>query len=54
MLFHDIDAGEACVRIGYVSASQFSREYARFFGSAPTRDVARLREQGFASPASAR
>ena len=46
MLFHRMDAGEACLRVGYVSASQFSREYARFFGSAPTKDVARLREQG--------
>jgi AraC-like DNA-binding protein len=25
-------------RVGYLSASQFSREYARLFGSAPTRD----------------
>jgi AraC-like DNA-binding protein len=54
MLFHSTDAGEACVRVGYVSASQFSREYARFFGSAPGRDVARLRALGFASPALAR
>ena len=35
-------------RVGYVSASQFSREYARFFGSAPIKDVAQLRERGFA------
>jgi hypothetical protein len=35
-------------RVGYLSASQFTREYGRFFGSAPTRDVARLREEGFA------
>jgi AraC-like DNA-binding protein len=48
MLFHTMDPGEACLRVGYVSSSQFSREYARFFGSAPTRDVARLRERGFA------
>jgi AraC-like DNA-binding protein len=54
MLFHNTDAGEACVRVGYVSASQFSREYARFFGSAPTRDVARLRQQGFAASEGAR
>jgi AraC-like DNA-binding protein len=49
MLFHKTDAGEAGLRVGYVSASQFSREYARFFGSAPTRDVARLREHGLAA-----
>jgi hypothetical protein len=30
-----------------VSPSQFSREYGRFFGTAPTRDIARLREEGF-------
>jgi AraC-like DNA-binding protein len=33
--------------VGYQSASQFSREYARFFGSAPNKDIARLKEQGF-------
>lgn len=47
MLATMMDAGDASRRVGYVSASQFSREYARFFGSAPTRDVARLMEQGF-------
>ena len=49
MLFHKMDAIEACRRVGYLSASQFSREYARFFGSAPGKDVARLREEGFAA-----
>jgi AraC-like DNA-binding protein len=48
MLFHNVDAGQACQRVGYLSSSQFSREYSRFFGSAPTRDIARVREQGFA------
>jgi hypothetical protein len=46
--------GEACLRVGYVSASQFSREYARFFGNAPTKDVAQLRERGFAPTEDAR
>ena len=32
-------AGAAGGRVGYVSASQFSREYARLFGKAPTRDL---------------
>ena len=27
-----------------MKASQFSRKYSRFFGSAPTRDIARLRQ----------
>ena len=44
MLSMMIDAGTACQRVGYLSASQFSREYSRFFGSAPTRDIARLRQ----------
>jgi AraC-like DNA-binding protein len=39
-----IDAGTASQRVGYLSPSQFSREYSRFFGSAPTRDIARLRQ----------
>jgi len=48
MLFEKMDANAACHRVGYLSASQFSREYARFFGSAPGKDIARLREEGFA------
>lgn len=36
-------ASAAGGRVGYLSASQFSREYARLFGSAPTRDMPRLR-----------
>ncbi len=45
MLSAMMDAGTASHRVGYLSASQFSREYSRFFGSAPTRDVARLRSR---------
>ena len=48
MLFQRLDASDACQRVGYLSASQFSREYGRFFGVAPAKDVARLREEGFA------
>jgi AraC-like DNA-binding protein len=51
MLFEEMDASQACRRVGYLSPSQFSREYARFFGSAPIKDVARLREEGFAPSA---
>jgi AraC-like DNA-binding protein len=40
-----LDASSAGRRVGYVSASQFSREYARFFGTAPRKDIQRLREQ---------
>ena len=48
MLFQRMDASDASHRVGYLSPSQFSREYARFFGSAPTKDIARVREEGFA------
>jgi len=44
MLSAMMDAGAAGQRVGYLSASQFSREYSRFFGSAPTKDMARLRD----------
>ena len=44
MLSTMMDAGSASQRVGYLSASQFSREYSRFFGSAPTRDMAKLRQ----------
>ena len=30
MLFQNMDASDACHRVGYVSPSQFSREYSRF------------------------
>jgi AraC-like DNA-binding protein len=43
MLSAIMDAGSAGQRVGYLSASQFSREYSRFFGSAPTKDIAKLR-----------
>jgi AraC-like DNA-binding protein len=46
MLSTMMDASTASWRVGYQSASQFSREYARFFGSAPNKDIARLKEQG--------
>ena len=39
-------AGQASRRVGYSSASQFTREYGRFFGSAPTKDIDRLRGEG--------
>ncbi|BDU78346.1 AraC family transcriptional regulator [Mesoterricola sediminis] len=43
MLLADLDAGSAGRRVGYQSPSQFTREYGRYFGDAPTRDIARLR-----------
>ncbi len=44
MLSTMMDAGTASQRVGYLSPSQFSREYSRFFGSAPTKDIAKLRQ----------
>ncbi len=43
MLSAMLDASAAGHRVGYLSASQFSREYSRFFGNAPTKDMAKLR-----------
>jgi len=45
MLSERIDAATAGHRVGYDSSSQFSREYSRFFGVPPGRDVKRLRQQ---------
>ena len=44
MLSRMMDAGTASHQVGYLSSSQFSREYSRHFGNAPTKDMARLRE----------
>lgn len=44
MLNENLDAGSAAVRVGYESASQFSREYSRLFGEPPNRDIKRMRE----------
>jgi AraC-like DNA-binding protein len=43
MLTAMLDAGAAGRRVGYGSPSQFTREYGRFFGDAPARDIQRLR-----------
>lgn len=45
MLGSVMDAGTAGLEVGYASASQFSREYSRFFGVAPSKDIASLRGQ---------
>jgi AraC-like DNA-binding protein len=49
MLSAMMDAGTASRQVGYLSASQFSRDYSRLFGSAPIKDIGRLREQGLAA-----
>jgi AraC-like DNA-binding protein len=45
MLFDELDANSAAFEVGYESASQFNREYSRFFGQPPLRDVRMLRTQ---------
>ncbi len=43
LLSESLDAGTVSRRVGYESASQFSREYRRFFGAPPMQDMERLR-----------
>ena len=43
MLMDGLDAASAAFEVGYESASQFNREYCRFFGQPPMRDVKALR-----------
>lgn len=44
MLNDNLDAGSAAMRVGYESASQFSREYSRLFGQPPHRDMKRVKD----------
>lgn len=44
LLAGDLDAATAGYRVGYSSASHFSRDYKRLFGAPPVHDVERLRE----------
>ena len=46
MLVDGLDAASAAFEVGYESASQFNREYSRFFGQPPIRDVRTLRSVG--------
>jgi AraC-like DNA-binding protein len=39
MINEGLDAASAAFEVGYESASQFNREYSRFFGQPPARDV---------------
>jgi AraC-like DNA-binding protein len=46
MLHDGMDAASAAFEVGYESASQFNREYSRFFGQPPRRDIRNLRAVG--------
>ncbi|WP_025112100.1 AraC family transcriptional regulator [Pseudomonas sp. H1h] len=51
MLTEHLDVSRAAFAVGYESPSQFSREYGRLFGTAPSRDIALLRGQPFEAEA---
>lgn len=44
MLTESLDATATAFKVGYESPSQFSREYRRFFGESPLKDIKILRE----------
>jgi AraC-like DNA-binding protein len=46
MLLDGLDAASVAFEVGYESASQFNREYRRFFGQPPLRDIRTLRSPG--------
>ena len=43
MLTNELDAARASFEVGYESPSQFNREYKRFFGRPPVRDIQALK-----------
>ena len=46
MLNQGLDAASAAFEVGYESATQFNREYSRFFGQPPMRDIRKLISPG--------
>lgn len=44
LAFSGHSVSDAAFTVGYESASQFNREYSRFFGASPARDASRLRQ----------
>lgn len=54
LLFDTLDATSIAYAVGYESASQFNREYARLFGLPPARDAARFKPAAPAARQAAR
>jgi AraC-like DNA-binding protein len=50
LLLEGTNAASAAYRVGYESASQFSREYSGMFGAPPISDVTKLRENQGLTP----
>jgi len=45
IMAHDgLNASDAAYQVGYLSASQFSREFKQFFGNSPADEARRMRE----------
>jgi AraC-like DNA-binding protein len=44
MIYDGLKASSAAISVGYESASQFSREFKRYFGVTPSDEIARMRE----------
>jgi AraC-like DNA-binding protein len=51
MINDGLDAASAAFEVGYESASQFNREYSRFFGQPPMRDIKSRRLATTSAPA---
>lgn len=45
MLDEGKKVADAAMEVGYESASQFTRDYRRMFGSSPKNDILQLRRQ---------
>lgn len=43
LVFSDNSVSDAAFKVGYVSPSQFNREYSRFFGASPALDASKLK-----------